>query len=103
MIWTDIHRIKRHDKENFTVLNQPYIFSNGYQSTPLLQILQIKAKQAIAVIVVSKLTLQRKMFLFLLFSLFSLTYCLGQAATRDLQFCLEFIILKLQLDQTIAI
>ena len=39
-----------------------YMNSNGYQSTPLLKILHLMTKQAIVVIVVSKLNLQRECF-----------------------------------------
>ena len=40
-----------------TVLNRPYMYSNGYHSTPLLKILQLMTKQAFALIVLSKLNL----------------------------------------------
>ena len=51
-IWMDVHRIERYGKEN-----RPYMYSNGYHSIPLLKRLQLMTKQAIVVIVVSKLNL----------------------------------------------
>ena len=47
---TDIYRNKRYEQK-------PYMYNNGYHSTPLVKILYLLTKQAIVVIVVSKLNL----------------------------------------------